>query len=262
MRAVGIIPARMESRRLPGKPLLEIAGRPMVEWVWRRASFAKSLEGVFIATDSAEIARAAEGFGCRAIMTSPHCATGTDRVASAVKQLEDEGISPRAVVNIQGDEPLIEPELIDALVEPLLGAEPPDMLTAATINPDLEELNHPAVCKVVCDSNGRALYFSRSLIPQRFRRGKPREDGEVIYLRHIGIYAYRGDFLATFTELPQSPLERFERLEMLRALEHGYQIKVVKTEYRSIGVDTEEQLARVRKLFARQNLGERILSGG
>ena len=102
----------------------------------------------------------------------------------------------------------------------------------------------------------------RLLIPHRFRRGKTREDGEVIYLRHIGIYAYRGDFLATFTELPQSPLERFERLEMLRALEHGYQIKVVKTEYCSIGVDTEEQLARVRKLFARQNLGERILSGG
>jgi 3-deoxy-manno-octulosonate cytidylyltransferase (CMP-KDO synthetase) len=181
-------------------------------------------------------------------------------VAEAVERLLSEGIDPIAVVNIQGDEPLIEPQLIDTLVEPLLGEEPPEMLTAATVNPELADLLNPAVCKVVCDSSGRALYFSRSLIPYNLSEIKER-DGEYIYLRHIGIYAYRRDFLNIFTKLAPGPLERAEKLEMLRALEHGYTIRLVKTKYRSIGVDTEEQLNYVRKVFADEGLAEKILAG-
>jgi len=260
MRSIGIIPARMESSRLPGKPLLSIARHPMVEWVWRRASQAVLLDGVFIATDNPQIAEVSAGFGAPVILTSGDCACGTDRVAEAVERLLSEGIDPIAVVNIQGDEPLIEPQLIDTLVEPLLGEEPPEMLTAATVNPELADLLNPAVCKVVCDSSGRALYFSRSLIPHNLSNIKE-QDGEYIYLRHIGIYAYRRDFLNIFTKLTPGPLERAERLEMLRALEHGYTIRLVKTKYRSIGVDTEEQLNYVRKVFADEGLAEKILAG-
>jgi 3-deoxy-manno-octulosonate cytidylyltransferase (CMP-KDO synthetase) len=260
MRSIGIIPVRMESARLPGKALLPIAGRPMVEWVWRRASQAVLLDGVFIATDSRQIAEVAAAFGAPAVITSSNCGCGTERVAEAAERLHSEGIDPVAVVNIQGDEPLIEPQLIDSLVKPLLDREPPEMLTAATVNPELTDLVNPAVCKVVCDCSGKALYFSRSIIPHSQSKTKEHPK-EHIYLRHIGIYAYRRDFLSTFAKLVPGPLEKAEMLEMIRALEHGYNIQVVKTKYRSVGVDTQEQLDYVRRVFAEQGLAEKILAG-
>lgn len=254
MNAIGIIPARYASTRFPGKCLVEIAGKPLVQWVVDRAKQAKSLSEVIVATDDERIARAVKD--ARVEMTSPHHSSGTDRLAEVAAKAECD-----LVVNIQGDEPLIAVEMIDQMVE-VLGSRfsvqdfqsslrPPSsvlgpaMVTWAQKITDPRDIENPNVVKVVFDKHGDALYFSRWPIP--YVRDK---DGRAEHYRHFGIYAYRREFLLQYVKLPQTPLERAERLEQLRALENGYQIRVLLTEHESIGVDTPEDVAKVEKLLA------------
>ena len=231
-----VIPARERSERLPGKPLAEIAGKPMIVRVWERAKRVRGIDRVLVATDSARIAEAVRAAGGEAVMTSPDCASGTDRCAEAVRGFP--GVE--VVINVQGDEPLLDPEAVETLARAF---EDPSVRMATLARPlHPEERENPNVVKVVCDLRGNALYFSRAPIP--FVRGSGAEP-----LAHVGLYGYRRDFLELFAELPPTPLELTERLEQLRALEHGHAIRVLRTEYRSIGVDTPEDLERVRAIF-------------
>jgi 3-deoxy-manno-octulosonate cytidylyltransferase (CMP-KDO synthetase) len=242
LRIVGLIPARLASTRLPNKPLLEIAGWPMIRHVWERARRVRGLEDAVFATPDSEIVAAAQTFGAKALLTSPAHRTGTDRVAEAASllHLPDEAI----VVNIQGDEPLLEPEAIEAVLMPLLEDETLPMASLMCPCPDYD-LDNPACVKVVCDRNGEALYFSRARIPFPRNPG-----GGATVMQHVGLYAYRRGFLATFTALPPTPLEQTEGLEQLRALENGYRIRLMRVEKAPIGVDTPEDLARARALMA------------
>lgn len=239
MKAIGVIPARYASSRLPGKPLAEIAGKPMIEHVYRRAEQAKCLQGVYVATDDQRIFDAVRAFGGQVVMTREDHRSGTDRIAEAVGALDVD-----VVVNVQGDEPLLDPAEIDAVVAPF--AERPELVmsTAAVPITDLRDVADPSVVKVVLDVRGDALYFSRLPIPY-YRSG---EDGP--HLKHIGLYAYRKEFLLTYAGLAPTPLEAIEQLEQLRVLEHGYRIHVVQTEKDAISVDTPEDLERVRLLIA------------
>jgi 3-deoxy-manno-octulosonate cytidylyltransferase (CMP-KDO synthetase) len=239
--AVAIIPARFESSRFPGKPLALIAGRPMIEHVYLRAARARAIDRVLVATDDERIVRAVESFGGEAWMTRPDHRTGTDRIAEVAAQL-----SCDIVVNVQGDEPLIEPEMIDEVIAPL--AHDADLLMASLRHrtASADELADPNVVKVVVDRRDRALYFSRAPIPYEGAENVP-DTGP---WRHIGLYAYRRSFLPRFTALPSTPLERRERLEQLRALEHGIPIVVVETRHEAIGVDTPADLQRVAGLLA------------
>ena len=239
MQVAVIIPARLASERLPEKPLADMAGKPMVGRVLERAKAARGVAHVVVATDSERIAQAVRAAGGKAVMTSPDCASGSDRCADAARQLPPVDV----VVNIQGDEPLLAAEAI----EQLLAAFADPSVQMATLARPLEkgEYENPNVVKLVTAQNGDALYFSRAPIP--FLRG----GGQPAQARaHVGIYGFRADFLQLFTELPPTPLEQAERLEQLRALEHGYRIRVVQTKYRAVGVDTAEDLERVRAIFA------------
>lgn len=244
MRVLCIIPARYSSTRLPGKPLADIAGKPMIQHVYERAQRAKRPEAVLVATDNRLVYDAVIAFGGRVMMTSPEHPTGTDRLAEVAQAYPDFDI----IVNVQGDEPLIEPQIIDDLAGAFDNDETLSMATLMTAMEE-NEYNNPAAVKVITDLNGYALYFSRSLIP--FPRVKV--DGLQVY-KHLGIYAYRRDFLLKYAKLQSTPLERSESLEQLRALEHGYRIKVLKTDFKSIGVDTPEDLERVNRLL--KELGE------
>ncbi|HLV80464.1 MAG TPA: 3-deoxy-manno-octulosonate cytidylyltransferase, partial [Chthonomonadaceae bacterium] len=226
---------------LPNKPLIEIAGRPMIQHVWERARCAPGLTEAVIATPDAQIARAVAAFGGRAVMTSPEHRSGTDRVAEAAVHL---GLEPEAiVVNIQGDEPLLDPEAIAAAVAPLR-ADPTLPMSSLMCPCPPEDRDNPACVKVVAAPDGDALYFSRARLPY------PRHpDGPAPVMQHIGLYAYRRHFLAVFAALPPTPLEQTESLEQLRALEHGYRIRMVRVERAPIGVDTPEDLARARRLL-------------
>ncbi|HIE04112.1 MAG TPA: 3-deoxy-manno-octulosonate cytidylyltransferase [Candidatus Latescibacteria bacterium] len=239
---VAVIPARYWSSRLPGKPLLDIGGKPMIRWVWERTCRAGAVGRVIVATDDPRVAEVVEEFGGEVVMTSPEHPSGTDRVAEVAK-----GLSPDLVVNVQGDEPFLDPEVVDQVVEAILKLDVP-MATAAGRIDDPEQLWDPSVVKVVLDLEGHALYFSRSPIP--FLRDVPEEGWleKAKFLRHIGIYAYRREFLMTLSGLPPTPLELYEKLEQLRALEHGYKIAVAETEYQSFGVDTPEDLRRAREI--------------
>ncbi|EAX46460.1 3-deoxy-D-manno-octulosonate cytidylyltransferase [Thermosinus carboxydivorans Nor1] len=238
MNILCVIPTRYASTRLPGKALAEIAGKPMIQHVYERACRAKRPRAVLVATDHELIYQAVKAFGGQVMLTSPDHPTGTDRLAEVARAYPDVDV----IVNVQGDEPLIAPEVIDELAAAFDGA--PDLAMATLMTEmDEEEYNLPSAVKVVTDLNGYALYFSRSLIP--FPRVK--HEAYNVY-KHIGIYAYRRDFLLTFAALPPTPLERAESLEQLRALEHGYRIKVLKTDFKSIGVDTPEDLERVRAI--------------
>ena len=240
MRSVGIIPARYGSTRFPGKPLAPIAGRPMVQHVYERAVRASSLSEVRVATDDDRIAEACRGFGAAVAMTSSTHPTGTDRLAEAAAEMECD-----IVVNIQGDEPLIDPDLIDRCVEAL--AEDPDVEMATVVHPaGADAGNDPNRVKVVLDGRDRALYFSRSPIPAR--RDTPASLPKDRYLQHVGLYAYRRDFLLEFVKLPQTPLELSESLEQLRALEHGFGIRTVVVEgWESMAVDIPEDIERVEQ---------------
>src|SRR5713101_2335721 len=241
MKAVGIIPARWQATRLPGKPLAEIAGRPMIRHVYERASQAASLAQVIVATDDERILAAVRAFGGEAVLTSPDHRSGTDRVAEAAEALASD-----VVVNIQGDEPLIEPHAIDLLVAPFESEPELSMTTLAVPIRSAAEIEDPSVVKVVLDRQGYALYFSRFPIP--FYR-TPHPSSLIPRLKHIGLYAYRADFLQAFSRMEPTPLEQAEALEQLRALEHGERIFVVLTEHDAISVDTPDDLDRVRALM-------------
>jgi len=240
VRILAVIPARYASSRLPGKPLVEIDGRPMVQWVYEAAGRVASVERVVVATDDARVATAVAGFGGEAVMTSPAHPSGTDRVAEVARR-----IGAEIVVNLQGDEPLIDPQVVEQAIEPLLAEAVVVMSTLCTRLHDEAQWRDPNVVKVVRAANGDALYFSRAPIPH------PREatpvDACPVY-KHLGLYGYRADFLERLTELPPSPLEQVERLEQLRVLEAGYRIRVVETAHDTIGVDTPDDLERVRVL--------------
>ena len=240
MRAVGLIPARYRASRFPGKPLASIAGMPMIQRVWRGARGAKSLERVIVATDDARIADACRGFGAEVALTRADHASGTDRIAEVAA-----GLDCDAVVNVQGDEPLIEGFAIDAVVAAL--AEDPDVPIATLVHAaEPAALADPNRVKVVLDRRGRALYFSRSAIPFAREAGS-----EPRCWQHVGLYAYRRDFLLRFTALPPTPAERAEGLEQLRALEHGYPIRCAVIEgWTSAAVDVPDDVAVVEARLA------------
>lgn len=238
MKVLGIIPARYQSTRLPGKPLLEIAGKPMIQWVYERAKTASLLDEVVVATDDFRIVDAVQKFGGRVELTAAVHPTGTDRLAEVAKRYPCD-----IVINIQGDEPLIQGMVIDAITKPLLDDAKLPMTTARVRLTDTQQIQEPSVVKVVTDDKGYALYFSRSPIPY------PRNPGKAEYWKHIGLYGYRRDFLLQYIELPQSDLEIAESLEQLRVLSNGFRIKLVEVEQDSVGVDTQEDLERVRKIL-------------
>ncbi|MGD9906103.1 MAG: 3-deoxy-manno-octulosonate cytidylyltransferase [Vicinamibacterales bacterium] len=232
---VAIVPARYHSSRLPGKPLADIGGRPMVEHVYRRASLAR-VDAVIVATDDDRIVHAVEGFGGLACLTRADHRSGTDRLAELVADL------PCAIaVNVQGDEPMVDPAAIDALVAPFHADPATQMTTLCRPLAADEDVTSPHLVKVVRDRQGHALYFSRAPIP--FRRDG---DGAAPAV-HVGLYAYRRDTLLRLAALPPTPLERSESLEQLRALEHGIPIRVLETAYVSVAVDTPEDLERARR---------------
>ncbi len=238
MNIVCVIPARYSSTRLPGKPLADIAGKPMIQHVYERASLAKRPQRVIVATDHPLVYETVEHFGGEVILTSPDHPTGTDRLAEVARQCPDVDL----IINVQGDEPLIQPEVIDQLAEAF--ALNPDLQMATLMTEmDQSEYHVPSAVKVITDLQGYALYFSRSLIPF------PRVAIHLPVYKHIGIYAYRRDFLLKYAELTPTPLEKTESLEQLRALEHGYRIKVLKTDFKFIGVDTIEDLEKVNLLL-------------
>ena len=242
MKVVCIIPARYESTRFEGKPLADLCGRPMIQHVYERVLKAGSVSHTAVATDDDRIYRAVLKFGGRAIMTSAEHKSGTDRIAEAVAGLNLN--ADDIVVNIQGDQPLFEPVQIDEVVRPLLDDPAIVMATLIYRIRRAEEITHPNAVKVVFDRDRFAVYFSRATIPY------VRDPGQAAdYYKHHGIYAYRRSFLETFTRLPQGVLERLEALEQLRAIEHGYRIKVVETAYDSVEVDTCEELARVARII-------------
>lgn len=238
---VGILPARWGSTRFPGKPLHPIAGKTLIQHVWERCQEAKLLSQVVVATDDTRIAEAVAAFGGKAVMTSADHPTGTDRLAEAAKAIPE----ATHVINIQGDEPLIDPALIDELAQALIDDPALHMVTAANpLEPSDPAVADPNVVKTVLKANGHALYFSRSPLPY-FRNAVP----GLYVLRHKGIYGYRRDFLETFVTWPPSPLEQAESLEQLRALENGANIRVLITDDTSPGVDTPEQALAVEQLL-------------
>jgi 3-deoxy-manno-octulosonate cytidylyltransferase (CMP-KDO synthetase) len=239
MSAIVLIPARFGSVRFPGKPLQHILGRPMIQHVYERACRSKGIRDVFVATDDNRVYDAVRTFGGKVLMTSGSHKSGTDRIAEAVERLEETGYplgEDEVIINVQGDEPLIDPILIEDLAF-IMTVGIVSMATLAKRIEDNPEIGDPNVVKVVFDRNMDALYFSRSPIPY--------QRNEAVYYKHIGIYAYRRDFLRLFTTLPQGLLEKAEGLEQLRALEHGYKIRVVLTGLDTIGVDTPEDIQKV-----------------
>jgi 3-deoxy-manno-octulosonate cytidylyltransferase (CMP-KDO synthetase) len=228
--AIAIIPARFNSTRFPGKPIVEIEGKPLIQHVYKRVERAGLISRVVVATDDRRIADAVEGFGGTAIMTRNDHPSGTDRLAEAAQELPADTL----IVNVQGDEPMIEPADIDKAVT-AARLDDAEIVTLMT-KMDNAETNDPNRVKVVTDRNGMALYFSRSKIPS----------GGTCFL-HVGLYVYRAGFLKKFTKLERTPLEIAERLEQLRALEHGYRIRVVEIEGESWGIDTPEDLERFRE---------------
>lgn len=248
---LGVIPARLGSTRLPRKPLHPIAGRPLIEWVWRRAAAADLFERLVIATDSPEIVRVAEGFGAEAVLTDPAHPSGTDRVAEVARRPENQRF--RVIVNVQGDEPFVR---TDQLVPPieLVREEGWDIGTAATLLRSVEEWRDPAAVKVVRGADGAALYFSRAPIPY-LRDAEPdaADLASGAFLRHLGIYVYAADALARWVSLPEGELERIERLEQLRPLAAGVRIGVAIVPPMEGGVDTPED-ARAAERRLRQEL--------
>ncbi|MFQ5329109.1 MAG: 3-deoxy-manno-octulosonate cytidylyltransferase [Thermodesulfobacteriota bacterium] len=245
MGVCAIIPARYASIRLKGKPLADIAGKPMIEWVYRAVERAKSIDEVMVAADDDRVVNAVTGFGGRVVLTSTAHPSGTDRVAEAARGVEHE-----IIVNIQGDEPLLEPEAIDEAVAPLLADEDVIMATLKRRIENRNDLENPNVVKVVTDRDGFALYFSRHPIPYVRGHGDDGNATPRTHYKHIGLYAYRSKFLFSFAAMQPTPLEEAERLEQLRALENGYRIMVVETTCDSVAVDTEADLQRVRDIVA------------
>ena len=236
MRSIGVIPARFASTRLPGKPLLLIDNKPMIQHVWERASQCSNLDDLIVATDDGRIYDKVIEFGGHAVLTSSELKSGSDRAAEAVKEMTAD-----IVINIQGDEPFIEPTLIDNLVEMFIDGDTV-MATAVRLSDENDDLQDPNIVKVTRDENWNAISFSREIMASGADTSLPEQ------LVHIGIYGYSSDFLMKFRELEQTPLELTERLEQMRAIEHGFKIKLLQTTYHSFSVDTEEDLIKANDL--------------
>jgi 3-deoxy-manno-octulosonate cytidylyltransferase (CMP-KDO synthetase) len=260
-KIIAIIPARYGSTRFPGKSLALINGKPMIQWVYERTKQSRLVTRVIVATDDDRIAKAVSAFNGEAVMTSSSHPTGTDRIAEVAKKLDC-----TFVLNVQGDEPLVRPDMIDEAVAPLLNDPSIPMGTLCKKIGDRGEAFDPNVVKVVFDGKGFALYFSRAPIPwdRDSWAGKNQESGvrsrelevrcqkpitESHMYKHIGLYVYRREFLLSYTGMPQMPLETIEKLEQLRVLERGYKIKVVVTEHESFGVDIPGDLSKIQKLI-------------
>jgi 3-deoxy-manno-octulosonate cytidylyltransferase (CMP-KDO synthetase) len=240
LKIIAIIPARYASTRLPGKVLADLDGRPMIEHVYRRTALSPVVSDTIVATDDLRIATRVNGFGGKVRLTKAH-ETGTDRLAEVAATLECD-----VVVNVQGDEPLVDPNAIGELVAPFAGDSGLQMTTLFRRIHNQAELSNPNITKVVVDRGGFAMYFSRAPIPHL---RDPRGGWPPMY-RHIGLYAYRRSALLVLASLEPTPLERAESLEQLRALEHGIRIKAIETQYESFGVDTQEDLEQVRRLLS------------
>ena len=238
MKVIGVIPARYRSTRFPGKPLADICGKPMIQWVYESAVKVKQIEAVYVATDDVRIFDSVTGFGGQALMTSPDHTCGTDRLAECARVLDlgDDDV----ILNIQGDEPLIQPEMILDLLS-LFTCPDVYMGTLKKRIENKEELENPNVVKVITDVNDDAIYFSRYCIPYE------RDDAHTVHYKHIGIYGYRVWFLKKFSAMEKTVLERAESLEQLRVIENGMKIRVKETVYETVGVDTPEQLALVEQ---------------
>lgn len=244
MQILGIIPARYSSTRFPGKPLVEIDGKPMIQRVYEQASKAKILSKVVVATDDERIFDCVKQFG-EVVLTGSHHQSGTDRCAEVLSKIGE--FQTDIVVNIQGDEPFIHPEQIDLLANCFHDAET-QIATLAKKLTRHEDLFNPNIPKIIFNKNNEAIYFSRSVIP--YFRGLEEKEWfkRFIYYKHIGIYAYRGDVLKTITQLPQSSFELAESLEQLRWVENGYKIKVAVTDYESVSIDTPEDLKKMKNV--------------
>jgi len=245
MKALGVIPARLASTRLPEKILRPLGGKPMIQHVWERARKAKKLEDVVVATDDARIQKCVEGFGGKAFMTRKDHPNGTSRIAEVMGHFKQD-----LVINIQGDQPLVDPAALDEMVGIFEKSKEVEMLTLAVRMTDKASFENPNVVKIVCDGAGNALYFSRATIP--FVQGKQAcaftpSDTRFSFLKHLGVYGYRRDFLLEFVAWQPGVLENIEKLEQLRVLERGRSIRVIETEYDFISVDTEEDLQEVEK---------------
>lgn len=236
MKIVGVIPARLGSTRLHEKVLKPINGKPMVEWVWRRAAGAKKLNDLIVACDDQRIVDCVQSFGGKAMLTSPHHPNGSCRVAEVASKIQAD-----MLINIQGDEPMMHPQGIDQLAEIFIRHPETKVATLAVRKTDAEDYVNPNVVKVVCDTQGHGLYFSRSPLP--YFREKPA--GGISYLKHLGIYGYKRDFLLEFVTWPMGLLENWEKLEQLRILERGISIRVIETAHDCWSVDTAEDLAAV-----------------
>jgi 3-deoxy-manno-octulosonate cytidylyltransferase (CMP-KDO synthetase) len=243
---IGVIPARFASTRLMGKPLANIGGKPMIQHTYENASECKLIEKLILAVDDTKVASVARGFGADVIETPKEIASGSDRIAYVAKTYKEAEI----IVNIQGDEPFIQPEMIDQAIEPLLFDKTIEVATLIKQIRSLKELRSPDVVKVVFDYNNYALYFSRSTIP--FARSAISDAAALDitnYYKHLGLYVFRRKALLKFTALKQTDLETTEMLEQLRMLENGMKIKVVETEFDSISIDTQEDLKRARTYY-------------
>lgn len=238
MKIIGIIPARYESTRLPGKPLIKIYGKPMIQHVWENAGRSKLLDKLVVATDNKLIFDTVLSFGGESVMTSKKHKSGTDRIGEAAKNYKAD-----IIVNIQGDEPFISYKNIDAAIEPLIEDKKMNVSTLGYYINDKEEINNPNVVKIVIDKNNYAIYFSRCAVP--YNRDKTKK---IKYIKHIGLYVYRAKYLLEFIKLKQSEHEIAEKLEQLRILDNGERIKVIITDIDSFSVDTIEDLERIIKL--------------
>jgi 3-deoxy-manno-octulosonate cytidylyltransferase (CMP-KDO synthetase) len=241
MEVLGVIPARYSSTRFAGKVLADINGKPMLEHVWQRAKQSMLLDDLIIACDDEKVAEVAKEFGAKVVLTAKGHISGTDRIVEVINPID-----VKVVINIQGDEPLIHPTMIDSVARALLDDH---TLAIATVIKRIENyalINDPNVVKVVIDKNGFALYFSRAAIPHRAKNSQTESP---VFYKHIGLYGYTKDFLFTFKNLPVSNLENIECLEQLRVLEEGFRIKTIETKYDTVGVDTPEDLERVKELL-------------
>ncbi|GMW00201.1 MAG: 3-deoxy-manno-octulosonate cytidylyltransferase [Candidatus Hydrogenedentota bacterium] len=242
-KVLAVIPARFASTRFPGKVMAPIGGKPLVWHTFQRALKATLVSDVVVATDDERVAGPLRDLHVPVVLTRPDHPSGTDRISEVAN-----GTTADLIVNVQGDEPLIDPHTIDAAVEVMLDDESLSMSTARRLLIDNDDILNPNVVKVVCDSHGKALYFSRSPIPH-IRDSADRECCPPCYWQHIGLYVYRRSFLLEFAKWQPTTLEKLEKLEQLRVLEHGHAIGVIETSYKSIGVDTPEDLERVRVMI-------------
>ena len=249
MSVLAVIPARYASTRLPGKPLAPVAGKPMIQHVYERTAKAARVDAVVLATDDQRIVDAVERFGGMAVMTGASCRSGTERAAEVARARTEQ-----IVINVQGDEPLIHPDMIDQVAEFLVNHQAVPMASVMTPLREAADAQNPNVVKVVTDLDGFALYFSRAPIPHE--RGTGGAQGGRRALKHIGLYGYQRSFLLRFPGLEPTPLEQAEQLEQLRVLEHGYRIKLLETVHDTIGVDTPEDLRRVEERIGWPSLTE------